>query len=128
MCDLSFYCFLPASKYFQYSLAFETPNFSSSVDFSCYVYLLTMLLQHTPLGKNSWTSVHELLHHISMLLDIKFTLLTCIFYWISLPPDQILKIGLPLGLLANPLINDLFHRWFFCYRNLFLSLNLLLIC
>jgi hypothetical protein len=127
MCDISFYCFLSSSKYLQCWLLFETLDWSSSAELSFHMFLLTMLLHHTPLGKNSWTPVHEILHRISMLLDIIFTLPTGIFYWMSLPLDHILKIALPSGLLTNPLINNLFHLWFFCYRDLFLSLNLLLI-
>jgi hypothetical protein len=77
--------------------------------------------------KNSWTHVHELLHHLSMLLDIYFSVPTGIVNQVSFSLYQILKIYLPLGLLANSLINDLFHLWLFSYRDLFNPLNFLLI-
>jgi hypothetical protein len=114
-------------KIFIVTTRVEIPERFPSAKWSCSTCSLTMLLHHTLLDKNLWTLVHELLHGLSMLLDISFIFPTGIFYWVSLPLDQIFKIGLSLGLFANPLINDLLHLWFFCYRNLFLPLNLLLI-
>jgi len=89
--------------------------------------LLTMLLNHTPLDKNSCTPVHELPHWLSMLLDIKFIYLIGIFYWVSFPPYQILQISLSHGLLTNTLINDLLLLWIFHYKSLLLPLNPFLI-
>jgi hypothetical protein len=77
--------------------------------------------------KNSWTLVHELLHCLSMFLDILFTFLIGIFNQVSFPLYQIFKICLPPGLLSNSLIHDLFHLRLFSYRPLFDPLNFLMI-
>jgi hypothetical protein len=81
--------------------------------------LLVMLLHHTPLAENSWAPIHDLLHHLSMFLDIFFTFPTGILNRVSLPLYQILKICLSLGLLTNSLIIDLFYLCLFIYMHMF---------
>ena len=88
--------------------------------------LLAMILHHTPLAKNSWTPFHELLHCLSMFLDIFFTFPTGILNQVSFPFDQIFTVCLPSGLLVDSLINDLFHLWIFSYMHMSDPLNLFL--
>jgi hypothetical protein len=69
-----------------------------------------------PWMKNSWTHVHDLMHCLSMSLDIYFTFPTGILNRVSLPLYQILKILFSSSLLPKSLVNYFFHLRLFSYR------------
>jgi hypothetical protein len=80
-----------------------------------------------PWMKNSWTPVHDLLHCLSMFLDLCFTFSTSIINRVSFQFYQVFKICISSGLLPNSLVNYLFHLRLFNYRHLFNPFNFLLI-
>jgi hypothetical protein len=77
--------------------------------------VLAMLLHHTPsLEKISWAPVHELLHGLSMLLNLCFVLPAGIFHWMVFPFDQILIVFFPPGLLTHSLVQYAFYLQLLC--------------